>query len=142
MEVIESGMVVPCEETPKHKLWLSNLDLTLGLRDHTPIFYLYRPNGSSDFFAVETLKAALSKALVHFYPLAGRLEIGIDGRIELDCTGDGALFNVVRSEASVDEFGGFVPSQEMRQVLLPTVESSEPPCTILLIQVCVQFQFT
>ncbi|XP_020266558.1 shikimate O-hydroxycinnamoyltransferase-like [Asparagus officinalis] len=135
MEVVESCIVVPSEETPKHSIWLSNLDLSFSVREHTPSVYFYRPNGDPDFFKVETLKASLSKALVQFYPLAGRLEVGKNGRIEINCTGEGVQFTVIRSEYDVDKFGGFAPSHEMREALVPRVASSEPPCVLLMIQV-------
>ncbi|XP_020266556.1 putrescine hydroxycinnamoyltransferase 1-like, partial [Asparagus officinalis] len=133
MEVIESGMVVPSVETPKHRVWLSNFDTTHVGRGHVPTIYHYRPTGLST--DVETLKAALSKALVPYYPLAGRLEVGEDGRAEINCNGEGVLFTVVRLESSVEEFGGFAPSQEMRQALVPTVDSSLPPCLLMMAQV-------
>ncbi|OAY65186.1 Shikimate O-hydroxycinnamoyltransferase [Ananas comosus] len=68
VEILESCLVAPSEETPKHGLWLSNLDLAAA-RGHTPTVYFYRPSGDHNFFSVEAVKAALSKALVPFYPL-------------------------------------------------------------------------
>ncbi|ONK68963.1 uncharacterized protein A4U43_C05F17860 [Asparagus officinalis] len=135
MEVVESGIVAPSDETPKRRMWLSNFDLAFGVREHLPSIYHYRPNGNPNFFKVETLKASLSKALVHFYPLAGRLEVGPDGRIEINCTGEGVLFTVARCRYDVDAFGVFAPSEEMRQELVPTVESSQPPCMLFMVQV-------
>ncbi|ONK68961.1 uncharacterized protein A4U43_C05F17840 [Asparagus officinalis] len=135
MEVTEASIVIPSEDTPKRKIWLSNFDLTFGVREHTPSIYLYRPNGDPNFFTVETLKSSLSKALVHFYPLAGRLEVGEDGRVEINCTGEGVLFTVVQSEYGVEKFGDFAPSDELRQALVPPVASSQPPCMLLMVQV-------
>ncbi|KAJ0965828.1 hypothetical protein J5N97_026966 [Dioscorea zingiberensis] len=110
VEIIESCMVVPDKETPKHRLWLSNLDL-YNHSDHAPIFYLYKPHGNSnDFFSVDTLKKAMGKALVTFYPLAGRLVFDEKGRPEVDCNAEGALFSVARAHCTVEGFGGFHPS--------------------------------
>uniref|UniRef100_J3MBW4 Uncharacterized protein n=1 Tax=Oryza brachyantha TaxID=4533 RepID=J3MBW4_ORYBR len=75
VEIVDSSMVTPGEATPGHAIWLSNLDLLVA-RSHTPPVYVYRPTASDDpasFFSPDVLKAALSKALVLFYPLAGRL---------------------------------------------------------------------
>nr|CAD1825624.1 unnamed protein product [Ananas comosus var. bracteatus] len=76
VEIVESDVVVPSEVTPNHTLWLSNLDLLVA-RSHTPTVYFYRPNGHNPgFFSVQALKQSLAKALVIFYPLAGRLHAG------------------------------------------------------------------
>lgn len=133
VEILESGLVTPTDDTPKHEIWLSNLDLLID-RSHTPLVYFYRPSRSPDF-SVESLKAALGKALVPFYPLAGRLGVSRDGRVEIQCTGEGVLFVVARSDSTVDEFGDFTPSTELRQLLVPSVESSNPPCILVMLQV-------
>ncbi|URE20423.1 Transferase family [Musa troglodytarum] len=126
VEVVESGMVVPSEQTPEGSIWLSNLDL-LVIRAHTPVVYFYHPRGDSGFFSVELLKAALAKALVPFYPLAGRLGFDSDGRLEIKCTGEGVLFVVARSDSTLEELGELAPSAEMNKLFVPNGESDEPP---------------
>ncbi|KAJ0966467.1 hypothetical protein J5N97_027605 [Dioscorea zingiberensis] len=134
VEIIESCMVVPDKETPKHRLWLSNLDL-YNHKDHAPTFYLYKPHGNTnDFFSVETLKKALGKALVTFYPLAGRLAFDEDGRLEVDCNAEGALFSVARAHCTVEGFGGFHPSPALRQLLVPSVTEPERSSILMLFQ--------
>ncbi|CAL9761903.1 unnamed protein product [Musa acuminata subsp. burmannicoides] len=139
METIESGMVVPAEETPTHSIWLSNLDLLVA-RSHTPTVYFYpasaaRPIGGFSF-AVEALKAALAKVLVPFYPLAGRLGLDPAGRVEIQCTGEGALFMVARSASAMDDvLDDFAPSDTIRQMLVPSVESGNAPCPLVMVQV-------
>ncbi|WVZ48925.1 hypothetical protein U9M48_000316 [Paspalum notatum var. saurae] len=94
VQVLESSFVAP-----KKGLWLSPLDLMQGNR-HTPTVYLYhrhRASSSDDFFDVTRLKASLAKALVIFYPLAGRFAVDDNGRPEISCNGEGALFVVARS---------------------------------------------
>ncbi|XP_020081200.1 putrescine hydroxycinnamoyltransferase 1-like [Ananas comosus] len=135
VEIVESDVVVPSEVTPNHTLWLSNLDLLVA-RSHTPTVYFYRPNGHNPgFFSVQALKQSLAKALVIFYPLAGRLHVGPTGRIEIRCTGEGALFVMARSKSVLDEFGDFAPSAEMRRLLVPKAEPANPPCILVLVQV-------
>lgn len=99
------------EETPKHKLWLSNVDV-FASRDHVPTVYLYKPNGDQDFFSIEILKNALSKVLVTFYPLA-----------------------VARAECTIDGFNDFRPSMAVRQLLVPLVNEPERSCMLALFQV-------
>ncbi|XP_073011395.1 putrescine hydroxycinnamoyltransferase 1-like [Typha latifolia] len=125
VKVLESSLVVPSEETPKHALWLSNLDLLVA-RSHTPTVYFYKPNGDPTFFSPETMKASLAKTLVYFYPLAGRLALDRTGRVEIQCTGEGVLFVVARSEATVEDLGEFVPSTETRMTFVPSVEAGNP----------------
>ncbi|GJN33969.1 hypothetical protein PR202_gb22600 [Eleusine coracana subsp. coracana] len=140
VEVVETTLVAPSEETPRRTLWLSNLDLAVP-KTHTPLVYYYpKPEGADDgsppFFDPARLREALARALVPFYPLAGRLATGPGGRIEIDCTGEGALFSVARADFTGDEvFRDFEPSPEARRLLVPFAESGEPPCVLAMVQV-------
>ncbi|XP_031376181.1 shikimate O-hydroxycinnamoyltransferase-like isoform X2 [Punica granatum] len=120
--VKESTMVRPASETPSYALWNSNVDLVVPSM-HTPSVYFYRPTGASDFFDPTVLKSALSRALVPFYPMAGRLKRDEDGRIEIDCNGEGVLFVVAETTSKVDDFGDFAPTLELRK-LIPAVDYS------------------
>ncbi|CAM0885122.1 unnamed protein product [Alopecurus aequalis] len=125
-EGVESCLVTPSEETPRHGLWLSPLDVSFANRGHTQTVYLYRPDsgGVDDFFDVARLKAAMANALVAFYPLAGRLGANGDGRAEIDCAGQGALFIVAHSDLTVDELSNFQASPELTRLFVPRVEDS------------------
>ncbi|KAF7110763.1 hypothetical protein CFC21_110843 [Triticum aestivum] len=127
VEVVESCMVAPCQETPRRGMWLSPLDLMLVNRGHTPTVYFYPYRSDpGDFFDVARLKAAMAMALVAFYPLAGRLGMDGNGRAEVDCTGQGALFIVARSDLTIDDFRSFLPSPELRTLFVPRVEDHSP----------------
>ncbi|XP_057967653.1 shikimate O-hydroxycinnamoyltransferase [Malania oleifera] len=123
IRVRESTMVRPAKETPKRNLWNSNVDLVVPSM-HTPSVYFYRPNGAAGFFEARVLKEALSRALVPFYPMAGRLKRDDDGRIEIDCNGEGVLFVEAETDSAVDDFGDFAPTLELRQ-LIPAVDYSK-----------------
>ncbi|PHT47466.1 Rosmarinate synthase [Capsicum baccatum] len=123
IEVRESTMVQPATETPQIRLWNSNVDLVVP-NFHTPSVYFYRPNGSANFFDGKVLKDALSRALVPFYPMGGRLCRDEDGRIEIDCKGQGVLFVEAESDGVVDDFGDFAPTLELRR-LIPAVDYSQ-----------------
>ncbi|TYI81030.1 hypothetical protein E1A91_D05G126400v1 [Gossypium mustelinum] len=122
VNVKESTMVRPAGETPRRSLWNANVDLVVP-RFHTPSVYFYRPNGAANFFDPQVMKEALSKALVPFYPMAGRLKRDEDGRIEIDCNGEGVLFVEAETNSVIDDFGDFAPTLELRQ-LIPTVDYS------------------
>lgn len=96
----------------------SNLGVVSATRGYVPVVYLYRrPYGTSD--DVGRLKAALTKALVSFYPLAGRLAVDGNGRPEVDCNMEGAVFVVERAGLAVDGARQFELSPEMRRLFIP-----------------------
>nr|BCY27076.1 hydroxycinnamoyl-CoA:quinate hydroxycinnamoyltransferase [Bambusa multiplex]BCY27077.1 hydroxycinnamoyl-CoA:quinate hydroxycinnamoyltransferase [Bambusa multiplex] len=137
VEVVESALVAPSEETPRRGLWLSNLDLAVP-KTHTPLVYYYPApaQGGEDFFSPERLRAALARALVLFYPLAGRLGVDAGGRLQIDCNGEGALFVVARADfAGEDLFVDYEPSPEVRRMFVPFAPSGEPPCHMAMFQV-------
>ncbi|KAJ8471667.1 hypothetical protein OPV22_026010 [Ensete ventricosum] len=132
VEIVESSVVVPSVVTSKHCIWLSNLDLLFAPRSHTPTITLFRRHISdTNFFCVEILKAALAKALLHFYPLAGRVAVGEDGRLEIQCTGEGVLFVVARSTCTLDVLSDFTPSEEMRQLFVPSSDGNDSMCVMV-----------
>ncbi|KAJ0966463.1 hypothetical protein J5N97_027601 [Dioscorea zingiberensis] len=76
----------------------------------------------------------LGKALVTFYPLAGRLSLDEDGRLEVDCNAEGALFSVASAHCTVEGFGDFRPSPAVRQLLVPSVTEAERSSILMLFQ--------
>ncbi|CAM0902214.1 unnamed protein product [Alopecurus aequalis] len=90
INIIRSELVKPSEATPQSPVWLSNLDL--GARNsYSPMIYLFRTQSDDclGFFSADALRTALTRALVPFYPLAGRLGMAPDGRVEIDCNAEG-----------------------------------------------------
>lgn len=136
LRVVESCFVTPSGETPRKGLWLSALDLVLVSKGHTPLVHFYSAGdvaaAGDGFFDVARLKESLAKALVPFYPLAGRLGVDPDGRIEINCNGEGALFIVAHSNRTFDDFSDHKPSPEIRRLFRPVVQ---PSSIILAIQV-------
>ena len=146
--IVESCLVTPSSETPSKALRPSPLDLLQANRGHTPLVQFYRPpsggvDAATDFFDVARLKAALGKALVHFYPFAGRLNVDKeDGSLQISCNGEGALFLVVHnSQLAVDDFSDFKPSSELRRLLVPRIQSPEDARILAHIQVYMSFLF-
>ncbi|CAN1287027.1 Shikimate O-hydroxycinnamoyltransferase [Linum perenne] len=124
IKVKESTLLQPAEVTPEGGLWIADVDLVV-FRTHLLSIYFYRPTtgAASDFFDPEVLKLGLSKALVPFYPIAGRLRLDNTGRIEINCNSQGVLFVAAESTSVIDDFGDFVPSLELRP-LIPVVDYS------------------
>lgn len=127
IQIKQSCFVKPAEDTPKKSLWISDLDLLVE-RTHFPTVYFYKPNNndvSSNFFEAQVLKEALSKALVLFYPVAGRLGINENGRIEIQCNGEGVLFVEAETDFAIDDFKDFTPRLEFQKLVPnPAVDHS------------------
>ncbi|XP_076956154.1 shikimate O-hydroxycinnamoyltransferase-like [Bidens hawaiensis] len=120
--VRETMMVKPKKKTPMTKQWLSSLDLH-ATNFHTHLVYFYRPNDAPNFFDTKVMKDSLSWVLALFYPMAGRLKQGEDGRLLVNCQGQGALFLEAESDGVLDQFGDFAPSLEYGK-LIPVVDYS------------------
>ncbi|XVF65887.1 hypothetical protein PTKIN_Ptkin09bG0287100 [Pterospermum kingtungense] len=123
ISVKKSTMVRPARETPKGSLWLSNLDLVM-IRYHVPTVYYYKANGCSNFFDPEKLKEALSKILVPFYPVAGRLGFDENGRLEIVCNAQGVLFIEAETTSAMDQFIGDYSDKSQVFRLVPKVDYS------------------
>nr|CAB3457084.1 unnamed protein product [Digitaria exilis] len=150
VEIVKSELVRPSEPTPRGALWLSNLDLAARNGYSPTVYFFRRPDdvGRRDddddddgqppagFFSADVMRAALADALVPFYPFAGRLGGGREGRAEIDCSAEGALFVVARSAAALDDlFESFAPSKGMRDMFVPAYDSAGPGAPLLLLQV-------
>ncbi|KAG9134710.1 hypothetical protein Leryth_001020 [Lithospermum erythrorhizon] len=105
-------LIKPAKPTWSGILSLSELDQT-GIITHVPTFYFYRPPQAwltPEDPITKTFKTSLSKVLVHFYPLAGRLSRINGWRFELDCNAKGVQFLEAETEERLDRLGDFAPS--------------------------------
>lgn len=97
-------LVAPAENTPMGVLYLSNIDnLFDGTTCQTLHVYGSCPKNHGD--PVHVIRDAISKALVHYYPLAGRLRKTANGKLEVCCTGEGAVFVEGTANCSLEEAG-------------------------------------
>ncbi|KAJ8617315.1 hypothetical protein MRB53_013501 [Persea americana] len=140
VRVKASSTIKPAEPTPKHRLWVSDLDLIQPVT-HAPTVYFYKANTSNTtttFFSPYIMKNSLSQTLVHFYPLTGRLLYDESRRLEIDCNEAGIIFYEAESDVEIDDFGDFKPTPELRN-LAPhidyTTDITEWP--LLLVQLTV-----
>ncbi|KAL0012080.1 hypothetical protein SO802_007188 [Lithocarpus litseifolius] len=131
------SIVVPSEPTPSGLLRLPESDQVAHWA-HAPVIYIYRAksNNTTIPFSFEAMKNSLSCALIHFYPLAGRLHWIEGGRLELDCNAMGVQLLEAYSEAELDELGDFAPTDAVRD-LVPKVDYTTPikEWPLLLVQV-------
>lgn len=99
----EPMLVPPAEETEKGLYFLSNLDQNIAVIVRT--IYCFKAEDKGNENAVEVIKDALAKVLVHYYPLAGRLTISQEGKLIIDCTGEGAVFVEAEANGVLEEIG-------------------------------------
>ncbi|KAI3947053.1 hypothetical protein MKW92_039558 [Papaver armeniacum] len=110
--VKESSIVKPAEETPKVCLWTSNIDQLSPVHVQTVSFYR-RPASTCDFFNSTVLKDGLSKVLVTYYPMAGRLKRNEAGRAEIHCNGEGVIFIEAETDSLIEDLGDFTPNEQL-----------------------------
>ncbi|KAK9272678.1 hypothetical protein L1049_003055 [Liquidambar formosana] len=96
-------LVPPAEETQKGLYFLSNLDQNIAVIVRT--IYCFKSDEMGHEMASEVIKNALAKVLVHYYPLAGRLTISSEGKLIVDCNGEGAVFVEAESDCAMNEIG-------------------------------------
>lgn len=130
-------LIGPSAPTPNETLYLSNLDDQRFLRFSIKYLYVFRKSVD--------LKASLSRALVEFYPLAGRLRRRVEGddhKLQVECNGDGAVFAEAVMDLSCDDFLKFAakPNKSLRKLLYKVEAPSFLDIPPLLIQV--SFLFT
>ncbi|CAL5402172.1 unnamed protein product [Camellia sinensis] len=123
-----SCLVKPAKPTQNGCLTLSEWD-QIGVITHFPTIYFYKPPKewlTPTYKIIKTLRDSLSLALVHFYPLAGRLSSIGGGRLVLDCNAMGVELIEADSESKLDDFGDFSPSPEF-DCLIPCVNYKSTP---------------
>ncbi|PIA24679.1 hypothetical protein AQUCO_127100001v1 [Aquilegia coerulea] len=115
-----SGNIVrPSESTPSVTLNLSAIDKLPIYRIYVHSLHVYK---HGDKTAAKVICEALSKALVPYYPLAGRIKETSDGELQIACTGDGAWFIEAYTDCSLESVNYLDKVLKMpKDELLPTL---------------------
>ncbi|KAF8720711.1 hypothetical protein HU200_023614 [Digitaria exilis] len=99
-------LVAPAAPTPRELKLLSDIDDQESVRVHVPGILLYRRNESmAGRDPVAVIRDAVARALVHYYPLAGRLREVEGGKLAVDCTGEGVLFIEADADIHLEQLG-------------------------------------
>ncbi|KAH0973422.1 hypothetical protein GBA52_025578 [Prunus armeniaca] len=99
----EPTLVSPAEETEKGLYFLSNLDQNIAVTVRT--IYCFKSDDKGNDKVGEVIKDSLKKVLVYYYPLAGRLTISSEGKLIVDCTGEGAVFVEAEADCRIEDIG-------------------------------------
>ncbi|KAM7501116.1 hypothetical protein LguiB_000020 [Lonicera macranthoides] len=135
----KGGLVRPCGQTPSGVVDLSVIDKLPVLRCNARTLHVFRDGPSdSDHAAMVLVRQALSKALVPYYPLAGRLlHSTTTGELQVSCTGEGVWFVEASANCTLDSVSCFedvasIPSDKLLPLLEGGSEGAEP---LILMQV-------
>ncbi|CAM0884572.1 unnamed protein product [Alopecurus aequalis] len=129
-------LVAPAGPTPRELKRLSDIDDQDGLRFHIPVIQFYRRDASMPGRdPVAVVRDAVARALVHYYPFAGRLR-ELEGRkLAVDCTGEGVLFIEADADARLEHWGDALqpPFSGLDELLFDVPGSSQVLGTPLLL---------
>ncbi|CAI9781045.1 unnamed protein product [Fraxinus pennsylvanica] len=100
---INRSLVSPSEPTPSGMLDLSVIDRLPVLRCNARTLHVFRYGPK----AAEVLCKALSKALVVYYPLAGRLNVSAENQLQVACSGEGIWFVEASANCSLEAVNFF-----------------------------------
>lgn len=121
------SLVRPSGRTPSHVLDLSAMDRIPVLRCNARTLHVFRHG----LDAARVIKEALSKALVPYYPIAGRLVESVPGELRVDCSAEGVRFVEATAGCKLESVGYFedvmsIPYDELLPRELQDPESREP----------------
>ncbi|CAK7355910.1 unnamed protein product [Dovyalis caffra] len=134
-------LVVPAKPIPYDQKQLSDVDNQEALRYQISFIMFYDSNSNPCMEGedpVKSIRAALAEALVFYYPFAGRLKEGPDGKLLVDCTGEGVLFIEADADTTLELLEDTIqPPVPYLDRLLYEVPGSTGivGCPLLLIQV-------
>ncbi|XVF07918.1 hypothetical protein REPUB_Repub06bG0180500 [Reevesia pubescens] len=139
ISIKKSTVVTPAAKTPNQRLWVSNMDLD-QIMYHIATVYFYKPKDScSNFFDPKVLKETLSKVLVPFYPIAGRLGRDENGRLEILCNAELVLFIEAKTTSVIDDLVQDISDSSKVPQLVPKIDYSGGISSYPLLALQVQY---
>jgi hypothetical protein len=100
------SLVAPARATPRESKPLSDIDDQNCTRFYSTAIHLYRGHPNKQRIdPAAVVRCALAEALVHYYPLAGRLREEAGRKLVVDCAGQGVAFVVADANIALDDLG-------------------------------------
>lgn len=139
-------LVKPSKHTPSGTLSLSSLDNNPLGEDRHAVIYVFEANEKNQNDPVSLLREALSKLLVYYYPLSGRLvRRKSDRKFQLVCNGEGVPLAVATAAPHLPTLNfieNFVDEVALR--LVPEIElnseneiGDHPLAMQVLLKICI-----
>lgn len=145
-------VLVPSKPMPHEIKLLSDIDDQEAMRFNFPLIMFFTNNNndneaSSSYSSpsleegrdpAKVIKEGIREALVHYYPLAGRLREGDNRKLMVDCNGEGVLFVEAYANVSLEELGDSIlpPCPYLNHFLIPLPGSQDIiGCPLLFVQV-------
>ncbi|KAG9453371.1 hypothetical protein H6P81_006275 [Aristolochia fimbriata] len=135
----EVALVSPAKPTPYEFKTLSDIDDQDALRFQLPLLWFYSNASTTPFSSVDigisggkcqrevgrVIRDALSEALVYYYPLAGRIRESPNGKLTIECNGEGVLYIEADADIRLEQFGPRIqPPFSCDQLLSKTLTES------------------
>jgi hypothetical protein len=104
-------LVAPAAPTPRELKRLSDFDDEDSLRIQSPIIHFFKRKDSMAMDVEDgkdpalVIRDAIARALVPYYPLAGRLREHDRDKLAVDCTAEGVLFVEADADVRLEQFG-------------------------------------
>ncbi|KAF5783915.1 putative benzyl alcohol O-benzoyltransferase [Helianthus annuus] len=120
-------LIVPAKPTPRELKPLSDIDDQEALLIQMPVILVYRSNPKMrSKNPASVIREALAKLLVFYYPFAGRLKAGPEGKLMVDCSAEGVLFIEAEADVTLSQIGDALPppSPFMEELLYDVPGSS------------------
>ncbi|XP_055819845.1 methanol O-anthraniloyltransferase-like [Solanum dulcamara] len=132
-------LVISSIVTPHETKHLSEIDDQGSTRSHVPILMFYKYNSLIEGKdPAKLIKDGLSKTLVFFYPLAGRLIEGPNKKLMVNCNSEGIMFVEADANVELDKLGDSIkPPCPYLEELLYNEPGSDGiiDCPLMLVQV-------
>ncbi|PIN19376.1 benzyl alcohol O-benzoyltransferase [Handroanthus impetiginosus] len=135
----EPRLIVAEKPTPNEVKQLSDIDDQEGLRFLLPIIFFYPPIVGGELDPVKILRDALAKALVYYYPFAGRIFEGPNKKLMINCNNEGVVFVEADANVKLDQLGDGIlppcPYMEELMCRVPAHSGGIIGCPLLFIQI-------
>ncbi|KAJ3688447.1 hypothetical protein LUZ61_017611 [Rhynchospora tenuis] len=118
-------IIRPAIPTPYEFKPLSDIDDQEALRFYnTGVIFCPKNHLMSGQDPAQIIKSALEKALVYYYPFAGRIHEGPDRKLVVECNGEGIVFVEADADVRLEDFGdAFCPPIPCHEDLLCVPET-------------------